>query len=71
MKNAVEFIKKIPEDVKQAAYSLAVSAFLIAGALLMLGGYLDTFEKKPDAEVSATVPDEDEETVEEDLDGDT
>lgn len=58
MKNVVELIKSVPEDVKQTAYSLAVSALLIAGALLMLDGYLDTLKKEPDAEVSATAPEE-------------
>ena len=60
MKNIMEFIKRIPVDVRQAIYSLSVSALLITGALLMLGGYLDSFEEKPDTEVSATIPDEDE-----------
>lgn len=60
MKNIMEILSKIPTDVKQAVYSLSVSTLLIAGSLLMLGGYLNTFEEKPDTEVSATVPNEDE-----------
>lgn len=60
MKDIFGFIKKIPADVRQAAYSLGVSVLLISGALFMLGGYLDTLEKKPDAEVAATVAEDDE-----------
>ena len=60
MKNILELVKRIPADVRQAVYSLSVSVLLIAGALLMLGGYLESFEEKPDTEVSATVPNEDE-----------
>ena len=59
MKNIVEFVKGVPIDVRQAIYSLSVSALLIAGSLFMLGGYLEGFEEKPDTEVSATVPEED------------
>jgi hypothetical protein len=60
MKNIIKFIKRIPVDVRQAIYSLSVSVLLITGALMMLGGYLEGFEEKPDTEVSATIPDEDE-----------
>ena len=59
MKNILEFVKGLPVDVRQAIYSLSVSALLIAGALFMLGGYLEGLEEKPDTEVSATVSEED------------
>ena len=48
-----EFIKKIPEDIRQAAYSLCVAALLISGALFMLNGYLDTLEDGGDVEAMA------------------
>ena len=57
--NIREFIKRAPADVKQAIYSLSISALLIAGALFMLRGYLGRLEEKPDTEVSATVSEED------------
>jgi len=38
----MDLIKNIPNDIKQAIYSLFVSVMLISGALLMLSGYLDT-----------------------------
>lgn len=63
MKNIFEFIEKIPVDVKQATYSLTVSALLIVGALFMLDSYLDTIEEKPDVEVSATSPEEEEQNA--------
>ena len=58
MKKIIDFVKRVPMDVRQAIYSLGVSALLIAGALLMLGGYLESFEEKPDATVAATLPDD-------------
>ena len=42
----MDILKKIPEDIKQALYSLFVSVMLISGALLMLDGYLDSISPK-------------------------
>ena len=42
----MDILKKIPEDIKQALYSLLVSVMLISGALLMLDGYLDSISPK-------------------------
>ena len=50
----MDLIKNIPNDIKQAIYSLFVSVMLISGALLMLGGYLDTVSPK-DNSVEAAV----------------
>ncbi len=50
----MDLIKNIPSDIKQALYSLFVSVMLISGALLMLGGYLDTVTSREDSvEVAA------------------
>ena len=54
MKKLLDFTDKIPSDIRQATYSLAVSALLIVGALFMLDGYLDTIEENTEVEVSAT-----------------
>ena len=61
MQRIVVFFKNIPEDVRQAFYSLSVSALLIAGSLLILGNYLAEIEEPSDSAVVATAPDEDEE----------
>jgi hypothetical protein len=45
----MNLIKNIPNDIKQAIYSLFVSVMLISGALFMLSGYLDTVTPKDDA----------------------
>lgn len=58
MQNIVEFFKRIPADLRQAFYSLAVSALLITGALFMLGGYLESMESEPSREAVATATDE-------------
>ena len=58
MQGFVDFFKKIPEDIRQAFYSLSVSALLIAGSLLILGNYLAEVEGPPDSAVGATAPDE-------------
>jgi hypothetical protein len=67
MQSIVDFFKNIPEDVRQAVYSLSVSALLIAGSLLILGNYLDSIKNPPDSAVSATLPEETEENPEGDL----
>ncbi len=51
MKN---FIKNIPNDVRQAIYALCVAVGLISGSLLMLGGYLSSIEDDADIGVMAT-----------------
>ena len=61
MQRIVDFFKTIPEDVKQAFYSLSVSALLITGALLILGNYLAEIEEPNDSAVVATAPEDDEE----------
>ena len=58
MQGFVDFFKNIPEDIRQAFYSLSVSALLIAGSLLILGNYLADVEGQPDSAVVATAPDE-------------
>lgn len=68
MQSIVDFFKNIPEDIRQAFYSLSVSALLIAGSLLILGNYLADIEKPNDSAVVATVPDETDENAEAELD---